>query len=43
VRGGPFGAYVRFAFGPLLFIYDRLGLRLDDDGIADVSEDVADA
>jgi len=43
VAEGPRGAEVRFAFGPLRFVYDRLGLRRDDDSTADISKDIADA
>lgn len=42
ISNGPRGAEVRFAFGPLRFVYDRLGLRRDDDS-ADLSKDSADA
>lgn len=42
-EGGPLGACVRFAFGPLRFLYDRLGLRRDVELPADSSEDNADA
>lgn len=40
---GPRGAEVRFTFGPLHFVYDRLGLRRDDDATTDPSKDIADA
>lgn len=40
---GAFGASLCFAFGPLRFLYDRLGLRRDDTSTADPSEDIADA
>jgi len=39
----PLGAEVHFTFGPLLFVYDRLGLRRDLDSTPDPSEDNADA
>jgi hypothetical protein len=34
---------MRFTFGPLRFVYDRLGLRRDDAALADGTEDTADA
>ena len=40
---GPFGLRVRFAFGPLRFVYDRLGLRRDASPSTDTTEDIADA
>jgi CRISPR-associated endonuclease/helicase Cas3 len=40
---GAWGASVRFAFGPLRFVYDRLGLRRDETPSTDPSEDLADA
>lgn len=43
VTQGPPGAALHFAFGPLSFLYDRLGLRRDDTATADPSEDNADA
>lgn len=43
VANGPRGAEVQFTFGPLGFIYDRLGLRRDDDSTTDISKDIADA
>jgi CRISPR-associated endonuclease/helicase Cas3 len=42
VRPGSDGA-MRFTFGPLRFVYDRLGLRRDDAALADGTEDTADA
>jgi CRISPR-associated endonuclease/helicase Cas3 len=39
---GPLDATVHFAFGPVRFVYDRLGLRQDATA-ADPPEDVADA
>jgi hypothetical protein len=43
VRSGdaPLGRCVHFSFGPLRFVYDRLGLRRDSD--AEPADDVADA
>jgi CRISPR-associated endonuclease/helicase Cas3 len=43
VGEGPSGATVRFAFGPLRFAYDRLGLRRDGLPSHDPTEDTADA
>lgn len=37
------GERVRFAFGPLEFVYDRLGLRREAAGARDTTEDTADA
>jgi hypothetical protein len=45
VRAGesPLGPCLRFSFGPIPFIYDRLGLRRDAAPASDALEDIADA
>lgn len=40
---GSLGPAVRFAFGPLRFVYDRLGLRREDMTADDSTRDIADA
>jgi CRISPR-associated endonuclease/helicase Cas3 len=43
VDSGTSGISVQFAFGPLRFVYDRLGLRPEDHDTTDASGDLADA